>query len=76
MPQEHTLPFTARAGNDYVDTTGTLTIPPYWTEVQIAVVVVGDNVHESKETLLVTIDTPNNATIADGDAVLTITDDD
>jgi len=68
--------FTARAGSDYVDTTGTLTIPPYWTEVQIAVVVVGDNVHESKETLLVAIDTPNNATIADGDAVLTITDDD
>jgi circadian clock protein KaiC len=31
---------------------------------------------ESTETLLVTIDTPTHATLADGDAVLTITDDD
>jgi hypothetical protein len=39
-------------------------------------VVLGDRVHERPETLLVVIDQPANATIADGAAVLTIHDDD
>jgi hypothetical protein len=68
--------FTARAGSDFVDATGTLTIPPNVTDGNIAVVILGDNVHESTETLLVTIDSPTRATIGKGDAVLTITDDD
>jgi chitinase len=68
--------FTARAGSDYVETTGTLTIPAGETMGNIAVVILGDRIHESTETLLVTIDTPQHTTIADGDAVLTITDDD
>jgi chitinase len=59
-----------------VDTTGTLVIPPNRIGTAIAVVILGDKVHESSETLLVTIDSPTHATVGDGDAVLTIHDDD
>jgi hypothetical protein len=68
--------FTARAGTDFVAEPGTLVIPPGTTRGAIAIVVLGDTHHERPETLLVTIDQPTNATIADGDAVLTIHDDD
>jgi len=68
--------FTAGAGTDFVATPGTLVIPPGTTRGAIAIVVLGDTHHERPETLLVVIDQPTNATIADGDAVLTIHDDD
>ena len=72
----HTYQFTARAGRDFVETTGTLVVPPNHGGAAIAVVILGDKVHEGTETLLVTIDQPTHATIGTADAVLTITDDD
>ena len=68
--------FTARAGTDFVAAPGTLVIPPGTTRGAIVIVVLGDTHHERPETLLVVISDPVNATIADGDAVLTIHDDD
>ncbi len=68
--------YTARAGRDFVDTTGTLVIPAGRTRARIAVVVLGDAAHERPEGLLVTIDDPVHATIADSASVLTIHDDD
>ena len=72
----HTYQYTARAGTDFVDETGTLVLPPYTRRADIAVVILGDKVPEGTETLHITIDRPTHATIGTGNAVLTITDDD
>jgi hypothetical protein len=71
-----TYAYTAQAGTDYIAAPGTLVIPPGTTRGAIAIVVLGDTLHERPETLLVVIDQPVGATIADGNAVLTIHDDD
>lgn len=57
-------------------TAGTLTFAPGVTEQQITIDILGDPRFESAETVNIKLSTPTNATIADEDSVLTITDDD
>ena len=67
---------TATAGSDYVATSGTLTFNPGDTTKTITVVVNGDTLNEPDETFFVNISNPVNATIADGQGLGTIFNDD
>lgn len=67
---------TATAGNDYTATNGTLTFAPGSTTATISVQVKGDSIDESDETFLLNLINPTNATIASGQAVGTIVDND
>ena len=66
----------ATAGSDYVATSGTLTFNPGDTTKTITVAVNGDTVVESNETFFVNLTTAINATIADGQGIGTIANDD
>ncbi len=66
----------AIASNDYVAMSGTLTFNPGDTTKTITVVVNGDTLNEANETFFVIISNPVNATIADGQGLGTITNDD
>jgi hypothetical protein len=66
---------TATAGSDYHAASGTLTIPAGQTTGTITVLVNGDRVAEPNETFFVNLSCPTNATIADGQGVGTIVDD-
>jgi hypothetical protein len=66
---------TATAGSDYQAASGTLTIPAGQTSGTITVQVNGDRLAEPNETFVVNLSTPVNATIADGQGVATIVDD-
>ena len=67
---------TAKADADYVAADDRLTFAPGQTEVTIAVVVFNDALDEGDETLTIALSDPTNATIAEGTATGTITDDD
>ncbi|MEW6257959.1 MAG: Calx-beta domain-containing protein [Pseudomonadota bacterium] len=67
---------TATAGSDYAAASGTLTFAPGETTKTIQVTVNGDAVVEGNETLNLTLSSPSGATLADGAAVGTITNDD
>jgi hypothetical protein len=67
---------TATAGTDYVAGSGTLTIPAGTTSGTVSVVVNGDVAYEPNETLSLTLTNPASATIGDGVALGTITNDD
>ncbi len=67
---------TATAGQDYTAKSGTLTFAPGVTSQQVTVAVAGDTAVEPNETLNVTLSNPTGATIADGSAIGTITNDD
>src|SRR5690606_37058422 len=67
---------TATAPGDYTATNGTLTFAPGETTKTIAVPVVGDTAIEPNETFFVNLSNPTNATIADGQGIGTITNDD
>jgi hypothetical protein len=67
---------TARAGRDYVRARGTVVIPAGQITGRIPVVILGDGAHETSERFTVAIDGAVNARIADGDANVTIHDDD
>src|SRR5204863_7488105 len=67
---------TATAGTDYVSTNGTLTFLPGQTSQTITVAVLGDVLDELDETILVNLTAATNATISDGQGVVTIVDDD
>ncbi|TDT88397.1 chitinase [Azorhizobium sp. AG788] len=67
---------TATAGSDYTAGTGTVTFAPGETSKTIQVAVRGDTVVEANETFTVTLSAPSGATIADGSAIGTITNDD
>jgi hypothetical protein len=71
-----TVDGTATQPGDYTLTAGTLVIPANTPSAPIMVPVVGDLVIEGNETFTVDIFTPVNATIADGSATGTITDND
>ena len=71
-----TAPGTATAGTDYTTTSGTATFAPGGPPTTIAVPIVGDTTVEGNETVLVNLTSPVNATIADAQAVVTITNDD
>jgi uncharacterized repeat protein (TIGR01451 family) len=67
---------TAVAPGDYTAGSGTLTFAAGVTSQPITVPVAGDALDEANETFTVTLTNPGNATIADGTALGTITDDD
>jgi hypothetical protein len=66
---------TATAGSDYQSASGTLTFAPGETSKTITVLVNGDRLPEPNETFFVNLSSPTNATIADGQGVATILDD-
>ncbi len=67
---------TATAGTDYVAASGTLTFAPGETTRTLTVTVNGDTLDEPDETFTVNLSNAVNATIADGQGVGTILDDD
>ncbi|MDB5489924.1 MAG: endoglucanase, partial [Reyranella sp.] len=67
---------TAKAGQDYVAQTGTLTFAAGETSKVIRVQVTGDTAIEANETLKLTLSSPTGAAIKDGAAVGTIVNDD
>jgi CSLREA domain-containing protein len=71
-----TSPGTAASGSDYTTTNSTLTFAPGDTSENVVVPIAGDLVSEGAETFSVDLDTPVNAAIADGNATVTIIDDD
>jgi len=66
----------ATAGEDYVSSSDSLTIPSGATSVVIPVEILGDTALEWDETFTVTLSSPTNATIADGVGQGVIVDDD
>jgi hypothetical protein len=66
---------TATAGSDYQAASGTLTFAPGLTSQTVTVLVTGDRLAEANETFIVNLSNPTNATIADGQGVGSITDD-
>ncbi|HBL59814.1 MAG TPA: sodium:calcium exchanger, partial [Cyanobacteria bacterium UBA8803] len=67
---------TAIATSDYTATSGTLTFAPGETTKTITVPIISDTLGESNETFTVNLSSATNATIADGQGVGTIVDDD
>ncbi|HUQ32737.1 MAG TPA: Calx-beta domain-containing protein [Pyrinomonadaceae bacterium] len=67
---------TATAGSDYQSAGGTLTFAPGETSKTITVAVNGDTTAESDETFAVNLSNPTNATVADGQGIGTIKNDD
>ncbi len=67
---------TAIAGSDYAPASGTLLFPPGATKLPVSVSVNGDALDEPDEGFLVNLSSPTNATIADGQGVGTIRNDD
>jgi hypothetical protein len=66
---------TATAGDDYLGTTDTLTIPAGNASGTVNVSLIGDVELEENETFTFTISSPDNATIADSSGTVTILDD-
>ena len=67
---------TATAGSDYIAASGTVTFSPGTTSQFIIVQYNSDVLYELDETFLVNLSSPTNATIADGQGVCTMTNDD
>jgi glucose/arabinose dehydrogenase len=67
---------TAAAGADYTAASGTVTFPPGFASRTVNVPILNDALDEADETFNVTLSSPVNATLGDGQAVGTITDDD
>ena len=67
---------TAIAPSDYLATSGTLTFAPGETTKQVTVLVNGDPLDEANETYFLNLSNAANATIADGQGLGTITNDD
>ncbi|HEX8138617.1 MAG TPA: Calx-beta domain-containing protein [Pyrinomonadaceae bacterium] len=74
--QYSTADGTATAPGDYQSASGTLTFTPGQTTQTITVKVNGDTAAEPNETFAVNLSTPTNATLADGQGVGTINNDD
>jgi chitinase len=67
-----TPPNAATAGDDYTNTTATLTFPSGVTQQAIAIPILADTADEADETFLVNLAAPVNATIADNQGIGTI----
>jgi CSLREA domain-containing protein len=67
---------TAIAAEDYTATSGTLTFNPGETSQNVPVTILPDTVNEPTEQFFLNLDTPVNATIADGQGIGTIPNDD
>src|SRR4029450_257314 len=65
----------ATAGSDYQTASGTRTFAPGETRKRITGLVNGDRIGEPNETFVVNLSSPTNATIADGQGLGTILDD-
>jgi hypothetical protein len=66
---------TATPGSDFTPSSGTVTFPPLTTSQTLSVPILGDAAPEPNETLGVGLTAPAGATVADGEAVGTILDD-
>jgi hypothetical protein len=66
----------ATAGSDYTAASGTLTFTAGQTSKTVSVTIAGDTAVEPDETFLVNLSNPTNATLSDGQATGTITNDD
>jgi Zn-dependent metalloprotease len=64
------------ANNDYTALTGTLTFAPGQTSRAVTASVIGDTTVEPPETFFVNLSNPTGATIADGQGIVTIINDD
>ena len=68
---------TAKAGEDYTAASGTLQFKPGEVTKTVAVTVIGDDLHEANETVVLTLSAPTGgATIGTGSATGTIVDND
>jgi uncharacterized repeat protein (TIGR01451 family) len=67
---------TASSPSDYAATSGTLTFAPGQTSATVTVTVHGDTTPENDETFTVNLTSPSGATIADGQGLGTIQNDD
>jgi hypothetical protein len=67
---------TATAGTDYTAASSSVTFTPGDVSEPISITVLGDTDIEENETFLVNLGAPTNATLADGQGVGTIVDDD
>ena len=67
---------TAHAPDDYLATTGSVTIPAGSTSTTFSVLVVGDTLHENNETFSFVLSDPVNATLGTATATGTIIDND
>lgn len=73
----HTSDINAKAGEDYVDTSGTLTFASGETMKNFSVPIINDNVAEILETFRVSLSNPTNAFLrVPSNAIITIKDDD
>ena len=63
---------TAKAGEDYTATSGTLTFAPGETEKTVSVTILDDTVEDSGETFRLVLSDPSGATLADSEAAGTI----
>lgn len=64
------------SGSDYHSQSGRLVFAPGETSKTITLTIVGDTVDENNESFFVNLSAPVNATIGDGQSVVTIIDDD
>ncbi|MCI0685210.1 MAG: S8 family serine peptidase [Gemmataceae bacterium] len=64
----------AAAGIDYIAASGVLVFPPGSTSQTVAVLVIGDRIHENNETFYLNLSGPVNAVIADSQGIATIID--
>lgn len=64
------------AGSDFVQTTGTLSLPPGTPSTAVTVPIVGDLLVEPSESFSITLSNPINVLVADGAATGTIIDTD
>jgi uncharacterized repeat protein (TIGR01451 family) len=60
---------------DFISASGSLSFPPGTTNRTVSVSIVGDLLLEPDETILLNLSSPNQATLADGQATLTILND-
>jgi chitinase len=74
--QYATVDGTATAGADYTATSGSVTFAAGETAKSVSVPVTGDTIDEPDETFGLELTAPTGATVADGSATVTITDDD
>jgi hypothetical protein len=67
---------TALSGSDYQAVSGTLNFPKGVTSRSILIPIIGDTTVESDEAFFVNLSNPKKATIADGQGIVTIANDD
>jgi hypothetical protein len=67
---------TATAGSDYTEASGVLTFAPGTLAQTVSVPILADGLDEANETVTLTLASATNATVADGQGVGTIVDDD